>query len=106
MITVLIEFVVKPGQEDEFVEAWTELTRYIRAHFGSLGSRLHAAEDGRYIGYAQWPDARTHATAGDDSEGYRRLRERMNATLERGESRLIEKLDVAVDLLESMPPER
>lgn len=99
MICVLIEFVVKPGQEGAFVEAWTELTRYIRDHFGSLGSRLHRAEAGRYIGYAQWPDERTHATAGDDSEAYRRLRDRMNATLEEGESRLIEKLEVEVDLL-------
>lgn len=99
MICVLIEFVVKPGQEDAFVTAWTELTRYIRQHFGSLGSRLHRADDGRYLGYAQWPDAQVHATAGDDSEAYRRLRERMNTTLEQGESRLLEKLEVEVDLL-------
>lgn len=99
MISALIEFVVKPGQEDEFVEAWTNLTRYIRENFGSRGSRLHRAGDGRYIGYAQWPDAKTHATAGDDSAEYRRLRERMNATLEAGESRLLETLEVEVDLL-------
>jgi len=101
MITVLIEFVVKPGREAEFVEAWTELTRYIRANFGSRGSRLHRAGDDRYLGYAQWPDAQTHATAGDDSDEYHRLRERMNATLEKGESRLLEKMEVAVDLLDS-----
>ena len=100
MIGVLIEFIVKPGREDEFVETWTELTRYIRQHFDSRGSRLHHAGEGRYIGYAQWLDAKTHAVAGDDSDEYRRLRERMNATLEKGESRLLEKLDVAVDLLE------
>lgn len=99
MICLLIEFVVKPGQEDAFVTAWTELTRYIRQHFGSLGSRLHRADDGRYLGYAQWPGAQAHATAGDDSEAYRRLRERMNTTLEQGESRLLEKLEVEVDLL-------
>jgi heme-degrading monooxygenase HmoA len=97
---VLLEFIVKPGQEDEFVEAWTELTRYIRERFGSLGSRLHEAGEGRYIGYAQWPDANTHATAGDDSETYRQLHERMNATLEKEESTLLEKMDVIVDLLQ------
>ncbi len=103
MICVLIEFIVKPGQEDEFVEAWTDLTRYIRANFGSRGSRLHDTGEGRYVGYAQWPDAQTHATAGDDSAEYRRLRERMNATLEKGESTLLDKMDVAVDLLDSDP---
>lgn len=100
MMAVLIEFVVKPGQEETFVEAWTELTRHIRDHFGSLGSRLHEAGEGRYVGYAQWPDARTHATAGDNSDAYRRLRQRMNATLEKGESTLLDRMDVAVDLLE------
>jgi heme-degrading monooxygenase HmoA len=101
MICVLIEFIVKPGQEDDFVEAWSELTRYIREHFGSRGSRLHDAGDGRYIGYAQWPDADTHATAGDDSEAYRRLQQRMRATLEEGEPRLLETMSVEVDLLDS-----
>ena len=100
MICVLIEFIVKPGQEDEFVEAWSDLTRYTRDHFDSRGSRLHAAGEGRYIGYAQWPDENTHATAGDDSDEYRRLRARMNTTLEKGESRLLEKLEIEVDLLE------
>ena len=100
MVCVLIEFVVKPGQEDEFVQAWSDLTRYIREHFDSRGSRLHRAGEGRYIGYAQWPDAETHATAGDDSAEYRRLQQRMNATLEKGESRLLEKLEVEVDLLD------
>jgi heme-degrading monooxygenase HmoA len=99
MICVLIEFVVKPGQEDEFVEAWTDLTRHIHDNFDSHGSRLHRASDDRYIGYAQWPDAKTHAAAGDNSDEYRRLRERMNATLEQGESRMLEKLEVEVDLL-------
>ena len=99
MICILIEFVVKPGQADEFVDARSDLTRYIRDNFNSRGSRLHGAGEGRYIGYAQWPDARTHAAAGDDSREYRRLRERMNTTLERGESRLLEKLEGGVDLL-------
>jgi heme-degrading monooxygenase HmoA len=101
MICLLIEFVVKPGQEDEFVRAWSALTRYARENFGSRGSRLHRASDSRYIGYAQWPDERTHATAGDDSESYRRLHERMNATLERGESRLLETMEVEADLLDA-----
>jgi len=100
MICLLIEFVVKPGQEDEFVESWSELTRYTREPFGSRGSRPHRAGDSRYVGYAQWPDSQTHDTAGDDSEAYRRLHERMNATLERGEPQLLETMDVEVDLLD------
>lgn len=100
MNAVLIEFVVKPGQEDDFVEAWGELTRYIRDHFNSRGSRLHRAGEGRYVGYAQWPDAETRAVAGNNRNDYRRLSERMNATLDKGESRLMESMAIEVDLLD------
>lgn len=47
---------VKPGQEERFREAWRRGTRAITRLYGSLGSRLHRAEDGRFIGYAEWPD--------------------------------------------------
>ena len=103
MICVLIEFIVKPGQEDEFVAAWTDLTRIIRERFGSRGSRLHRAGEDRFIGYAQWPDAATHAIAGDDSAAYRQAQRRMNATLEGGQSRLLEKMAVEADLLAPDP---
>lgn len=50
---------VKPGKEEQFREAWRRGTRAITRIYGSFGSRLHRAEDGRFIGYAEWPDAAT-----------------------------------------------
>ncbi len=47
---------VKPGYEARFREAWCRGTRAITRIYGSYGSRLHQAEDGRFIGYAEWPD--------------------------------------------------
>src|SRR5690349_10957474 len=44
-----------PGSEEKFRDAWSKMTRAIRSRFGSLGSRLHRAEDGSWYAYAQWP---------------------------------------------------
>lgn len=56
MYAVIYSFQTRPGSEDQFVEAWTKLTRLIYENRGSLGSRLHKASEGEYIAYAQWPD--------------------------------------------------
>jgi heme-degrading monooxygenase HmoA len=47
---------VKSGKEAQFREAWRRGTRAITRLYGSFGSRLHRAADGRYIGVAEWPD--------------------------------------------------
>jgi heme-degrading monooxygenase HmoA len=47
---------VHPGKEEQFRAAWRRGTELITAKYGSLGSRLHRAEDGRFIGVAEWPD--------------------------------------------------
>jgi hypothetical protein len=46
---------LKPGTEASFAAAWAERTRTVVMHDGGLGSRLHRAEDGRFVAYAQWP---------------------------------------------------
>lgn len=56
---------VKPGREEQFREAWRRGTRAITRLYGSFGSRLHRAEDGRFIGYAEWPDEATWRAAFD-----------------------------------------
>lgn len=56
---VLYRFRVHPDQEDAFVRAWTQLTHAIREHRSGLGSRLHRAEDGVWVAYAQWPSRET-----------------------------------------------
>lgn len=47
---------VHPGKEEQFREAWRRGTEAITRIYGSYGSRLHQASDGRFIGYAEWPD--------------------------------------------------
>lgn len=44
-----------PGAEESFRQAWAEVTHHIASVCGGLGSRLHLAEDGTYLAYAQWP---------------------------------------------------
>jgi hypothetical protein len=62
VFVVLYRWRIKPGTEDRFATAWAEATRSLIAR-GSLGSRLHAGNDGYWYGYAQWPDAQTRASA-------------------------------------------
>ena len=62
MFVVLYRWRIKPGTEDRFATAWAEATRSLLAR-GSLGSRLHAGNDGYWYGYAQWPDAQARASA-------------------------------------------
>ncbi|WAC73510.1 antibiotic biosynthesis monooxygenase [Roseateles sp. SL47] len=55
MFTLIYRWRVHPGRERQFVDAWLRMTEIIREREGSLGSRLHIAEDGLYVAYAQWP---------------------------------------------------
>ena len=56
---------VHPGKEDQFRAAWRRGTELITSRYGSLGSRLHRSEDGRFIGIAEWPDRATWQAAFD-----------------------------------------
>lgn len=47
---------VHPGKEAQFREAWRRGTEQITRIYGSFGSRLHQDRDGRFVGYAEWPD--------------------------------------------------
>lgn len=52
---VLYRWLLVPGKEALFQQAWEQLTQEIRAHADGLGSRLHRAQDGTWTAYAQWP---------------------------------------------------
>lgn len=54
-LIVLYRWKLKPGGEAIFREGWREMTETIYRTRGSLGSRLHRAEHGTWLGYAQWP---------------------------------------------------
>jgi hypothetical protein len=61
---------VKPGKEEQFVRAWARGTDLIRQIYGSYGSRLHRDADGRFVGYAEWPDEATWRWAFDRKMAY------------------------------------
>lgn len=102
MYCVLIEFIPLPDREQEFVHAWTELTKYIYKNYGSKGSRLHVSEEGKYIAYAQWPSKDVYNNIRAKEEG-KRLREQMMQCLQKDGVRVLEKLDVIEDCLENSP---
>jgi heme-degrading monooxygenase HmoA len=49
----------KPGEEDAFVEAWTEFARWIVSMDGAGAPHLlrDKADAGRYMSFARWRDA-------------------------------------------------
>lgn len=55
MFIALYRWKLKAGKEQQFRAAWSQVTLAIRENCGSLGSRLHQAEDGTWAAYAQWP---------------------------------------------------
>ena len=59
MFNVLYRWRLKPGAEESFRSAWAGVTDLLRRERGALGSRLHKAEDGSWVAYAQWPDKAT-----------------------------------------------
>jgi hypothetical protein len=65
MFIALYRWKLKPGHEAQFQTGWHRGTQEIYCRWGSLGSRLHRAEDGTWVAYAQWPDRLTWEGMGD-----------------------------------------
>ena len=59
MFIALYRWKLKTGQEKRFQEGWRRITEKIYRKNGSLGSRLHKAEDGTWVAYAQWTNKET-----------------------------------------------
>jgi len=55
---------LKPGKEQQFIDAWSIATKALR-ELGSFGSRLHKGPDDVWYGYAQWPSAQARDDALD-----------------------------------------
>ena len=105
MFVVVFEFVVRTGKEDEFKQAWRKTTQGIYLFKGSLGSRLHRDEEGRFIAYAQWPDRQSWERSGEIamSGEYEQHRQAMHDALNLDTTRILFKLDVEADYLQSRP---
>ena len=73
MVILLQRWKIKPGKEKQFEENWSIVTKAIRNECGSYGSRLHSAENGGYVGYAQWPDSTTREKCEIQNQDARKL---------------------------------
>ena len=56
---------VHKDQVDVFLAAWETLTIKIKAQRGGLGSKVHRADDGTFVAYAQWPDRASWQAMGE-----------------------------------------
>jgi hypothetical protein len=99
MLAVVLEFDVIEGMENEFRDAWIETTEVIYQNFGSLGSRLHKSDNGKFIAYAQWPDLNVYENDHNWSVDFKNSRERMRASLKIGKPTVLHKLTLDTDLL-------
>lgn len=104
MFAVLLAFEVKPGAEDEFIAYWEKTTAIIAQKFGSLGSRLHKADSGEFVAYAQWPNLSVYETEQNWSADELAVREKMRATLIGGKPSVIHRLSLVSDLAQPLTP--
>jgi hypothetical protein len=84
MLVVLYRWKINVGMEQQFIEAWSERTAFIRESYDSLGSRLHRGNDGFFYGYAQWKSVEQREKAfqmQNDSEAGKRMSEAIAETL-------------------------
>jgi heme-degrading monooxygenase HmoA len=81
MFVVLYKWKLRPGQEEEFVEAWSRVSDLLLNERGSLGSRLHIGNDGLWYSYAQWPSAEVRREAFAQGPVDAKASERMNAAI-------------------------
>jgi heme-degrading monooxygenase HmoA len=103
LLTVLYRWKLKAGGEVVFREGWREMTESIYQARGSMGSRLHRAEDGTWLGYAQWPSEETWRKSQEAGSA----NEAAGRKMSRGATLLsTERLSVVDDLIKPMVYER
>lgn len=94
---VIYRWKLVAGREQAFRLGWEAMTRELREHAGSLGSRLHRCDDGTWLAYAQWPSREAWEQAEVETDAAREAMATMSAaTAQRFEPELLEPV---VDLL-------
>ncbi len=102
MFIVVYRWRCRPEHEAAFRVAWAEMTVAIREQCGSLGSRLHRADDGELVAYAQWPSREQWESSTATGPAVIRAREEMLRHAERVAPPFL--LEVLEDLLEPSLP--
>jgi heme-degrading monooxygenase HmoA len=83
MFVVLYRWRVNPNLEQQFVENWSAISKYLLENYGSLGSRLHRGSDGIWYSYAQWKSAEQREQAFASEAGrYNEASEKMKEAIE------------------------
>ncbi|GAN00055.1 hypothetical protein U91I_03718 [alpha proteobacterium U9-1i] len=102
MFAVIYRWRVVPGLEAQFEAGWRRGTARIAQEHGAWGSRLHAAGEGVYIAYAQWPDEATwrHASAIGMPHSDEEARDMYRAAIMPGSFETLYAMPVTADLLE------
>jgi 2-polyprenyl-6-methoxyphenol hydroxylase-like FAD-dependent oxidoreductase len=98
MFTVLYKWRLKPRLEQQFIDAWSEITVYYRENAGSFGSRLHHGDDGLWYAYAQWPSD-DHRRNAFESTPAHPARDKMKEAIEESFDEI--HLEIAADHLKS-----
>lgn len=84
---VIYRWRVHADKEKQFQEIWSRNTPKIVERCGGMGSRLHKAEDGTWLAYAQWPDRatweRSYSVADFELEGKETMKQAIIETLPR-----------------------
>ena len=101
MFIALYHWRVKTGKEGNFQEGWHQRTLEIYRQCGSLGSRLHRADDGTWFAYAQWPDRETYDAINAIPPTENRSRKLFRESIEYAYPDVY--LNVVDDLIEKLP---
>lgn len=106
MFAVIYRWQVVPGLEAQFETGWRRGTERIAAEFGGWGSRLHKADGGVFVAYAQWPDEETWKKAMETRMHHsdNEARQLYLAAIVPGTFETLAKGDVIADMLELRRP--
>lgn len=94
---VVYRYRINPDKTADFVSAWSRLAQVNREHYGTLGSRLHLADDGLYYGYTRWP-SRQSFDAAEERPAQTAARALMSSAIV--ERLPIIRMDIKADFLE------
>lgn len=100
MFVVLYRWRTKTGMEDQLIESWSQVTKYYRDNFDTLGSRLHLGDDGIWYAYAQWKTAEQRERAFTERVNLE-AREKMRESIKEFFPEII--LEVKADFLNNLP---